>query len=244
MSTTDQSIKVTMSYARCHAIGTNTQKQCCSRGVIKYGGLCKSHYDRSLQPVKVNTKSELAKSKAELAKWMPDERERVLAATTRVLSELKKCTKENTEMSTQIESLTKENEFMTTQIKSLNEEMNDMARKQNEPVVVVKDLACPRLADEIRQLKQQLFESQQKVTLMYEDYNVYQEIRNFEEIQSILMARYMADNHYELFKMIRNDPEEAIPYLGDNPAMQYQFLRERRNKFCHPTESAKEQCSP
>jgi len=232
----------TYTYPRCSAIGTNTNKQCCSRGSIKYGGLCKPHYDRSLKPVKVMV--DIKSAKSELAKWMPDERERVLAATTRVLNELKKCTKENGEMNIQIESLTKENEFMTTQIKSLNEEMNDMARKQNEPVVVVKDLACPRLADEIRQLKQQLFESQQKVTLMYEDYNVYQEIRNFEEIQSTLMARYMADNHYELFKMIRNDPEEAIPYLGDNPAMQYQFLRERRNKFCHPTESAKEQCSP
>ena len=92
-------------------------------------------------------------------------------------------------------------------------------------------------SDEIAELKKQLQEATMKSENMYEDYNVYQEIRNFEEISGQLMNIYMAESHYELFGLIATNPKAAIPFLGENPEVQYQYLRNRRNKFCHPVVS-------
>ena len=118
----------------------------------------------------------------------------------------------------EIDCLTKENDQLKKQL--ANQNSSETARAlQSSPSTL---------------LKEQLQDATEKISHMLEDYNAYQEIRRFEDISTRLMAIYMADNHYELYGMMRKNPTEAIPYLGKSPEIEYNCLRQKRNKHCHP----------
>lgn len=140
-------------------------------------------------------------------------------------------------------------EVLEKELSNAKESVNDCKKINDELTEQLSELTCKMgstneltiaatmLEEENVQLKKQLHEATQKAKLMQDDYNTYQEIRNFEEISTRLMAIYMASNHYELYGLMRDKPSDAIPYLGQNPEIQYNCLRQRRNKHCHPTPS-------
>lgn len=245
-----------------------------------------SYYDEFI------TRYEQEKVLTELSGWMPNEKERVLAATQLVLDKCKQLTKEKEAMAQCIEQTTKEKENMgkcidqqfteMQQIKKLasqykgdlNDNIDEIERltKANERLTKANDRLTNQLNDEkerhqltmtdidqlmkenadlkeqleMQKLKKenvpiinmaiqtQLNDAKKRINLMLPDYQAYQEIRNFEEISTRLMATYMADSHYDLYGKMRKNPEEAIPYLGKSPEIEYNALRQKRNKHCHP----------
>lgn len=219
------------------------------------------------------TPNDQEKVLTELSVWMPNEKERVLAATQLVLDKCKQLNKEKETMGQCIEQLNKEKETMGQCIDQQSdkilylmkvsidakandamylkdiEETNDELIEQNErfteeierlkeqlkkqkPLQITKKSID--ITAEIVTLKEQLADAKKQIDRMLPDYTTYQEIRRFEEISTRLMALYMADNHYELYGMMRKNPEEAIPYLGQSPEIEYNALRQKRNKHCHP----------
>jgi hypothetical protein len=128
------------------------------------------------------------------------------------------------------DELTEENERLTEENERLTEE-NERLKKQKPPQVTKKPIDP---TDEIASLKRQLANSKKWIDRMLPDYTIYQEVRRFEDTTSQLMALYMAEERHELYDMMREKPEAAIPLLGRNPAAEYNALRKKRNKHCHP----------
>jgi hypothetical protein len=226
------------------------------------------------------TQTEQEKVLTELSLWMPNEKERVLAATQLVLDKCKQLTKEKEAMTQCIEQTIKEKTLMgkcidqqftemqrikklasqykgvindnIDEIERLTDEAdrhqmtkNDISQLMKENAKLMKENELLKLKQqgpiidmalqkELTRIKEQRDDAKKQINLMLSDYQAYQEIRNFEEISTRLMATYMADSHYDLYGKMRKNPEEAIPYLGKSPEIEYNALRQKRNKHCHP----------